>query len=877
MVRTSRSPMRSFLLCLCCVFSLLFVSVHAQSSSQTASATSSSQSVSLVLTTSSVLTTSVSRSGNRAATVTTAVPTVFNATVTPTPTSSASASSSASATAAPIVLETKLDPGFGVLGAILIITGLPSAFWGHKNRWTSFFLIGFYTLSLVCIVLILKFGVLTAVNLPSETLRGLFVLASVVAGIAGGAITIFFWKSTKYFIGAWGGFAFALWIQCFRDGGLIRTIGLRWIMYMALALVGFVMCTIPKIHYHVLLVSTAFVGASSFMLGIDCFTTAGLKEFYIWNIGFTALFPKYTNNGIQFPVSQVIEIELGLLGAVALAGVAVQLRVLSVLQRKLQEIQQEQKKRDAEAEVDAAEAFAGVLREREQWEREHPTLGMHDRTHSGYSNTPLLKGDYADSPLSTPGLHDEKQSMTMVNGDGRQRTRSGVSDFFAAPAPEDDRRASRSAGGALPPLNLGLGITEDVPRSFIAEDTNKKPTEQSKEDLLLEIQNIRKSIDALKSDTASISSGTHSRLPSFSSKRTLSQDLSTIMKPAHLRPPRETDPRARVHSMELNALTHSTPPMGASIGRPISAPLRDDNWDEYIRDRKLLQPPSGVTPPIGTSPSPIGVADRVPVPQAVAEALANRKRRESALELGELGRARTSSPMRIDTENVQLADLTAKTRKAHASHHSPAQNHSPVNNNPSPVNILPPRRPGAQIAAPVPQRPSHTRTRTFEELAERHREKMRDLQAPVTQAERENAELEAAKARWERSKAAEKQAVAKRQADKAALLAKEEKKRKPDEARGRTSPAIDGKTVQRRSLSVDKLGAQPSSKRMSTMKVEDWQREQQAPRSRAPASGPQRDSRIFKPDRPTVPFPDNGRPPHDRRRSGVSAFQDPPS
>lgn len=33
-----------------------------------------------------------------------------------------------------------------------------------------------------------------------------------------------------------------------------------------------------KIHYHILLISTAFVGASAFMLGVDCFTTAGLKE-----------------------------------------------------------------------------------------------------------------------------------------------------------------------------------------------------------------------------------------------------------------------------------------------------------------------------------------------------------------------------------------------------------------------------------------------------------------------------------------------------------------------------------------------------------------------------------------------------------------------
>jgi hypothetical protein len=97
---------------------------------------------------------------------------------------------------------------------------------------TSFFLIGFFTLSLVCIVLIFKFGVIPAIHPPSNTVRGMFVLSSVVSGIAGGAISIFFWKGARYGIGAWGGFAFALWIQSFRNGGVIRPIGFRWILYI---------------------------------------------------------------------------------------------------------------------------------------------------------------------------------------------------------------------------------------------------------------------------------------------------------------------------------------------------------------------------------------------------------------------------------------------------------------------------------------------------------------------------------------------------------------------------------------------------------------------------------------------------------------------
>lgn len=106
----------------------------------------------------------------------------------------------------------------------------PSA--NHIPPRTSFFLIGFYTFSLVCFVLIAKFGILPAINPPNKTLQGMFVLACAISGIMGGALSIFFWKGTKYFIGAWGGFAFGLWIQCFKNGGAITPVGTRWIMYI---------------------------------------------------------------------------------------------------------------------------------------------------------------------------------------------------------------------------------------------------------------------------------------------------------------------------------------------------------------------------------------------------------------------------------------------------------------------------------------------------------------------------------------------------------------------------------------------------------------------------------------------------------------------
>ncbi|KAI0931887.1 hypothetical protein AcW1_000833 [Taiwanofungus camphoratus] len=893
--------------CLSVALCLLSV-VSAQSSTTNSSATSASASASstptpapstsLSLTTSYVTIATTIHSGNQNYSLATVVPvSTYNVTVTATSSASTTTNSStASPSATPITLDTRIDPAFGVLGALLIITGLPSAFLGHKNRWTSFFLIGCYTLALVCFVLILRFGILQAVNPPTKTVRGLFVLACGVAGIAGGGIAIFFWRGTKYFVGAWGGFVLALWIQSFRDGGLIRTIGLRWIMYICIGAAGFIMCTVPKMHYHILLVSTAFVGATAFILGIDCYTTGGLKEFYIWNLGFMTLFPKFTNNGIEFPISQTMEIEMGLIGAVSLMGIAVQFQILKVLQHKLKEIKVESKRRHDEAEERAAQAFIDLEREKEEWEREHPTLLKHGRNESGLSASPLLREkDDAGTPV------DERRSsgFTFV-GTPRQRYQSGVSDFMAAAPPleELNRSASRilQSPGALPVLDLGVDIENDVPQDYMADSDELKGSRNGKdkavtvaelealkhkEDLLAEIQTIRKSIDILKAETPDPSSSSESRHPSFTSRRTLSYDLSTLSPPApsHLRPPRQVDPRARVQSMELSNISRSSF-LGEGLGRPTSAPLQEEDWDSYVRDRKLLQPPSGVTPPIATTP--LSPMPRVPVSPAVEEALLLRQRRESALSFNQLDRTtpeRTSSQL-LDSFAVPKApssdDVPVALRtQRHAKSGSQGSN--------IPVTILPPRRP---VGSPPPQQPDKPpRTRTFEELAERHREKIRELQEPLTRAEKEQVDIQEAKRRWERAKALEKEAVAKRQAEKAAAYSKEAGKQRKsgdnaDSSRKKSTTLNEAssKPGHSRSLSADILAAVPgngsSSKRMSTMKVEDWQKHQQSVESSVRPEQ-QRSPR----HKPAVPFPEAQDPPVDsrqgRRMSGLP--RDPPN
>lgn len=67
-----------------------------------------------------------------------------------------------------------IDPTYGVLGAFLIITGIPVAVLGGKNRWTSLAVVSGYTLMLFSLIMVLRFGY---VHSPTQNSRHIFTLS----------------------------------------------------------------------------------------------------------------------------------------------------------------------------------------------------------------------------------------------------------------------------------------------------------------------------------------------------------------------------------------------------------------------------------------------------------------------------------------------------------------------------------------------------------------------------------------------------------------------------------------------------------------------------------------------------------------------------
>ena len=519
-----------------------------------------------------------------------------------------------------------------------------------------------------------------------------------------------------------------------------------------------------------------------------------------------------------------MEIELGLIAAVALMGAAVQFRVPVMLRVRLEQIAEEHKRRDEELEARAAERFPSIQHEQEEWENKHG----HHRTSS---SAPLIQ-DGSTPP--TPSQHSRPLSSVFSLG-GRGIT--PVAEYFTGTTgPTTADRASQNAG-LLPAMDLGGNVKDKLPEKMISKIAlvDEHPEIKQKRELLGEIREIRRSIDAL----STVSYGTKGTRLSLGDIDATATREAALAASATMSSTVGGSGRERVKSM----IAMPTPRPASSLAmpsgaRPSSTPLdpkESYDWDTYVRERQLFVPPVGISAPIPTSTVPEALqrslSNRIPQSEAVSAALEDRKRRESLFSL-------TTSTRLADTkENAESShtsrlshDLDSSVNaEGHTTRPAPAHTNTShaLHNAHVPITVLAPRKDTAttSVASPAP------RVLTYEELTERHKSRMRALQKPLSKAAEEEATLAEARERWERSKAVEKEAMAKRHAEKAAEV---DAKLKEREKVKRTSKSPDAGDPERRrskrgSLSLDGLNSLTGSGRLSTAaKVEEWQKAQQS-------------------------------------------------
>ncbi|KAI8182824.1 hypothetical protein KHU50_002313 [Colletotrichum sp. SAR 10_65] len=211
----------------------------------------------------------------------------------------------------------------------------------------------------------------------SNGAQGGFVVAAVLPGILVGVFaSLWFNEITECFACGLGGFCFSMWLLCLQEGGLLSGVA-KVVFIVVFTLAVFAAYFTRWTRDWALIVSISFTGATSTVIGIDCFSRAGLKEFwaYIWHLN-DNLFPV---GATTYPLTKGIRVELAAIIVIFCVGIISQKRLWNVIKdrrtKRQEELAEEQRARDEEELNIGKQIEAENARERRAWERVH---GDHD-------------------------------------------------------------------------------------------------------------------------------------------------------------------------------------------------------------------------------------------------------------------------------------------------------------------------------------------------------------------------------------------------------------------------------------------------------------------------------------------------------------------
>lgn len=194
---------------------------------------------------------------------------------------STSTGSSSLATADTLPIQPRLTPALGIAGIILMIAGAALCVVGIKHRWLYVFLSTAILAGLAVTVLI-EYVINPPVN---DAVQGAYMVAVVMTGVVLGAVALIFKDVTEGLGCLLGGFCLAMWFLVLSPGGLVSSTTGRAILIGVFCVVCYSLSFSHHTRNYGLILCTAFAGAQVAVIGIDCFSRAGLKEFwlYIWS------------------------------------------------------------------------------------------------------------------------------------------------------------------------------------------------------------------------------------------------------------------------------------------------------------------------------------------------------------------------------------------------------------------------------------------------------------------------------------------------------------------------------------------------------------------------------------------------------------------
>jgi hypothetical protein len=168
-----------------------------------------------------------------------------------------------------------------VAGVILILTGAFYTFIGIKTKWLHVFLSTAYIFSLAVSILVIY-----VMHPPvSNGIQGAYFVAACVTGLIAGALAVTFSDITEGLGCFLGGFCLSMWFLVLKSGALISSTAGKIIFIACFTVGAFALYISRHTRPYGIIGATSVAGATVIVLGIDCFSRAGLKEFwlYIWS------------------------------------------------------------------------------------------------------------------------------------------------------------------------------------------------------------------------------------------------------------------------------------------------------------------------------------------------------------------------------------------------------------------------------------------------------------------------------------------------------------------------------------------------------------------------------------------------------------------
>ncbi|TKA72272.1 hypothetical protein B0A49_03484 [Cryomyces minteri] len=387
-------------------------------------------------------------------------------------------------------IQPKITPAIGIVGAVLLATGSAYALVGIKHRWMYIFLSTAFLTSLSVLVVYVM-------NPPvSDAIQGAYFVAACMTGLIFSAISLVFTKITEGLGCLLGGFCLSMWFLVLKPGGLITSVSGRAILISIFCLLSFSLAFSNYTRTYGLICSISLAGATITVLGVDCFSRAGLKEFwlYIWSLN-DNLFPLGTNT---YPITRGIRVEIVATVLIFLLGIASQMKLWKLVRERrerlaAERLQEDEDRQNLEASV-GRRIEEDNERDRAEWEAVYGDKEAVGRSHAdsgvGSSAGSMHKGsisiregktsasndiEMADFDRSTTGNSLDLMSKNESRNDGRASvTVRVISEDSVQRKDSDSDRIPLTIQGSSDPTARGpsqeliaRGSSEGTPRKSI--------------------------------------------------------------------------------------------------------------------------------------------------------------------------------------------------------------------------------------------------------------------------------------------------------------------------------------------------------------------------------------------------------------------------